>query len=287
MRKFLFSVTYTICVFLSTAHAQDENKHLFLIPKSPDALYLGAVLKKDALQSEEHKPIDLTINKKIPTYYQDIFLEVENVELSKVAYEAFIKKSMPELVRKNPVKQIYFKTHNISKKADLERVFGTKTDVTSWFAVDIDQAVGKHFLLLDFGVTYFDVFIDMLYEDWTKISSLKATDLDNHVFVGGMGYGKKFMILVESASSQKELRGIIENLIYDKPISAVDKTILANSSFHSLTFGKEVIAPNKENPVKPIVDYLKKPISQNDYGTPVYMVLYDLRGNQLYYNTIK
>lgn len=286
MRKISYSIVYLICALLSSVYAQENTRFAFLIPKSPDALYLGAVLKKDALLGEEHQPINLTITKKMPAFFLDASFDVDQIEGTKIAYEAYLKKFMPELVRINPVQDIYFKTHSIKKKADLESIFGTKTDVTSWFGVDIDQAVGKNYILMDFGITYFHVSTDMLYEDWTKISSLKAADLDNHLYVNGIGYGKRFLILVESASSEQELKNIIERFFFDKPITATDKTILANSSFHALTFGKDAIAPDKENPVKAYVDYLKKPFTKEDYGTPVYMVLFDLE-NQLYYNEIK
>lgn len=261
MKRLIFLVFSLL--FAMTTHAQGY------IVRSPEAVYLGAVLETRAFESGRQDLLTITpdaITAIIPTFLNQPATFVANRgEMMK-----YVEASVAKRKTKGQTMGFRFSIKRVSDLSELEqdaRLYG-------WNMSAI-RTTKKTLVRIDLTHILFSIVMDLpqggILHPKDKNIHARAAEL---LYVSSIDFGRMTSLLLASDATFAELKGAFEALVKEvidqKPMTPRAKAVLSSASCHaSIWLGSEYKSAHPNLPLRDILTYSAKPLSKSDYGTPI------------------
>lgn len=269
--KFYFPLILCSLFFASTIHAQTKNTSTKFFSKSPNKMYLGAVLSKKSINTEKHELIDFKSNIKLD-------LLASNIKYEFPAYNPSLEnmiKIIREEIKKNglPVTGTGAAVGSVAKVANIQSInnyFGETMDLSKWLNIDAENVGNRNIMAVSFEVPLFDLFLDVssqeLQDYQEEIKNLKNEDL---FYIWGINWGRKALVIIQSDFDESKMTPVINKIIAGESLTENEKIIFETSTISYNIFQDYPLKLDTENPFKAIVDYLNAPITADNYGSVI------------------
>ncbi len=269
MKKKIFVLTFVLMVCLE---AFSQGKATVITAKAPEQLYLGAVLDKQSINTDTYRRLD-------------IIQDELQVSFSIPGVRSMGVRSNPEsmvqaiqgAVQKNGgvgTQEVSFSA-GITELQDYNQLpiyFGQQVNVSNWFALPEKKRKSKSAFVLQLERIAFTVDMDLPPTGQYKVNQalLNKEAAKDLVYINSLNYGRKAIVIIESALAPEVVRPVLNQAVAQKPLSEKEQRILANCSFRVIKIGNnEGATQNTANPLLDALQFVGKKFDLKDYGVPI------------------
>lgn len=280
MRTGLIAVLLYILT-LGILSAQEPRNSSTYYGKNPEGLFLGAVLSKKSINTENHAFKDIKTNQKITPISTSFKYEFPAIVPNKenmymVISDEFKSKGAPT----GNAGIASYSFYSIRNLEDLYANFGQKMDLGKWFGLDVNNKMPKSNILVEYQIPLFDIFIDpggdgiINYSE--ELAKLKDNDL---IYVMSITWGRKALIFVQSDFDENSLKVALNRYIKDESLTEEQKIIIETATFSYNIFEDIPLELDNPNPIKTILKYLLEPITTDNYGSIIQFMANEIDGS--------
>lgn len=267
--------------------AQDQ-KSTVITAKSPDQLYLGAVLQESLINAKTHDVLPI-IQDDIVVSFGGIKLKSKIIKSEKEAFDSVIEEAQ-QIANTIPHGQssFSFSVKDLSSYGDVAHYFGQKIDVSDWFLVSAPEEKPQTLLAVDMERVAFTVEMDLPAEGKFKTNNtlLDRFNSNDLIYVNTLSFGRSAIVLVESNLDASQVKNALSAILKRKELSNHEKGVLANCSFRVALLGsQDVIAVDSSRMLEEVLDYIDAKKDFSSHGTPISFGAAYLRNNQIFSNS--
>lgn len=280
--------TYTLAllfIFAVSLMAQKREAINFTV-KNPEKTFVGAVLEYKSINDDAHRFVNITVPEaihisfSIPVKSQTIVPSYEN--MMKVVRESVIASGEIKMSE-----GFSFQLLEINSYEALFWYFGQTVNTETFFGIPKNAKPQKTSVVVNMTQTFFSISMDFpnkerLYDKDPEVIK-RAEEL---VYVGTLSYGRKITSLVEAEIPYIDLKLAIEEALNpNKPLSAKNRSILANADIRMMAFGNPILPEaNSDNPFATAMSYFNKPVTIDDFGVPLQFTAAYIKDNGVFNN---
>lgn len=281
--KYLFLI-FTTLLFAGQIAAQQSSS--VIAAKSPDALYVGGVLKTDNINSGEHTVLpvldDLVTVSFDGIAVKSMTYQVDKENMYQSLFQALSAAPAPVFKASS---SFSYSLQTISAYKEVETHLGQTIDLEDWFGINDNAHRQKTLLALDINSVAFTLHLDLPADgefdtDPHELSQHRIEDL---IYVNSLSFGRRVLLLIESNLERETVNRAIRNVMEDD-VSNEDELVLANCTFRAVTFGSEELAFDPSTPFSQILDYFNEEFTAENFGLPISFSSAYLQNNGVFTN---
>lgn len=279
------SLCITLFVLFSEANAQQQQATV-IAAKSPEMLYLGAVMEQKNINSNQHQVLDL-IQDDIVITFNSLHAKSNVIKAQKEAMYKAIDAALSTTNRAAwQGKNFSFTLKELGSYQDIELFFGQTFDLNTWFSVVDQSSKPKTLLAINLERVAFSVDMDMPESGAFKTNAalLAKYNPDNLIYANTLSFGRRAMVIVESNIDVSEVKSALSKILKREPSSDREKGVLANCTYRVLLLGNNSVDLDSKRPVQQVIEYVETEISTSNYGSPISFGAAYLKNNQLFNN---
>jgi hypothetical protein len=267
--------------------AQDQNSTV-ITAKSPDQLYLGAVLQESLINAKTHDVLPI-IQDDIVVSFGGIKLKSKIIKSEKEAFYSVIEEAQ-QIANTIPQGQssFSFSIKDLNNYSDIAHYFGQKIDVLDWFSVSDPVEKPQTLLAVDMERVAFTVEMDLPAEGKFKTNNalLDRFNSNDLIYVNTLSFGRRAIVLVESNLDASQVKNALSAILKRKELSNHEKGILANCSFRVALLGSQgAIAVDSIRMLEEVLDYIDAKKDFSSHGLPISFGAAYLKNNQIFSNS--
>lgn len=281
----LLSLYIALSVFFSEAAAQQQQSSA-ITTKSPEIMYLGAVMEQNTINSNTHQVLDL-IQDNIVISFSSINAKSQIIKAQKEPlYKAIDEAVRSANITKWQNKSFSFTLRELNSYKDIELFFGQNLDLKPWFSISEKDIKPKTLLIINLERIAFSVDIDLPEAEVFKTNTnlLAKYNLDNLIYTNTLSFGRRAIVIVESNIEVNDVKSALSGLIRKEQVSDRDKSILANCNYRVLLLGNNSTDLDSSQPIPQVIAYIEKEINADNFGLPISFGASYLKNNQLFNN---
>ncbi|MFZ4861115.1 hypothetical protein ACL9RF_02930 [Sphingobacterium sp. Mn56C] len=289
--KTFFAAT-TVCIALQLSNfALAQEKATVFTAKSPEAIYLGAVLNKASINQDKHPVIDLVQDD--VTISLSINAKPQTVRATKALLDKVVLEGIQETNSLDKMQQVStsFNLQRIQSWDDalLSIRFGQAINTEQWFGfskADMPRPM-KSMFVLHYNQIMLNAAIDIPESgtfgyDIAVMNSLKSDDL---VYVNSVDYGRKAVALIGSELPDDLVKEALNKVLRKAELTEQDEAVLANTTVRLLLLGNTPAPAANRTPIQTLVDFIHKKWTLEDFAKPISFSLATWNTNALFENT--
>lgn len=267
--------------------AQNEKSTL-ITAKSPDQLYLGAVLQESLINAKTHDVLDI-IQDDIVVSFGGIKLKSKIIRSEKAAFYNIIEEAQ-QIANSVPHSEnsFSFSIKDLKSYGDVAHYFGQKIDVSDWFSVSDPIEKPQTLLAVNMERVAFTAEMDLPAEGTFKTNNtvLDRFNSNDLIYVNTLSFGRRAIVLVESNLDASQVKNALSAILKRKELSNQEKGILANCTFRVALLGsQDVIAVDSSRILEEVLDYIDAKKDFSSHGLPISFGAAYLRNNQIFSNS--
>ena len=258
------------------------------VAKNPDKTFIGAIMEKKSINQNEH----LFINAKLKPITISFSIAAKSITLTP-SYENMMNVISEKLKDSKALKTNYnfsYSLKELKSYDDLSWYFGQDIDKEAFFGITKEDTPAKTTAIVDITQTYFSVDMDMSTDGKIHTTDENVINKANElIYINSIEFGRKVTVIVESNLDYTNLQIAIKEALDNSegtPMSEKSKEIIANSNIRIMILSNEKLTENHpDNIFANIIEYLDKPVTFNDFGSPVYFQATEVKDASSYKNT--
>jgi len=258
------------------------------VTKNPNKTFIGAIMEKKSINQNEH----LFVNAKLKPITISFSISTESITLIP-SYENMMNIISEKLKDSKALKTNYNFSSSLKELKsydDLSWYFGQDIDKEMFFGITKEDTPAKTTAIVDITQTYFSIDMDMSTDGKIHTTDENVIDKANElIYINSIEFGRKVTVIVESNLDYTNLQIAIKEALANSegtPMSKKSKEIIANSNIRIMILGNEKLTENHpDNIFADIIEYFEKPITFNDFGSPVYFRAAAVKDASSYENT--
>jgi|GEM_PF-632003 len=288
MKRLIPIIVLVISVLRLGAQEHDiDLTFVNFLSKSPDKIYLGAIMDIGSLNTDTHPIIEIPNRQKIRVLQEGPIIDVEIVPN---------RKNMNDHIL-NDIKDEDFSSYvntfeySIDAYPSYERlgpIFGEKINAEILLGVTKNPANNRSITIVKlsrlFNRLLFEVEGDKI-KDNPAIAGLNLTDL---MYVQDISFGRMATIVVESVSDSESIKAILEKMLGSgQKLSEQEEAILANSTIHYSVFNDPQADLGDGDTFENVKQYMKGIPTKDDFLRPIYFAGQSLSDGGMVGNLVK
>lgn len=288
MIKFKY-VTLLLCfcgvTFSMLTFGQDQKSTTITV-KSPDELYLGAVMEQQSINSDSHHVLDI-ITDSIVVSFGGLNVKSKTIISGKTPLYRAIQEALQGKHSDN--RRFSFDIKELGNYNDISLHFGQKIDLTNWFSIKETAAKPRTLLAINMEKIAFTVDMDMPAKGTFQINKALQDkyNLSDLIYINTLSFGRKAVIIVESGLDASIVKEALSAIFKGSKLSDKEIGILANCNYRGVLIGgsKTVINLEGAPSLQQVIDFIDTNIDASDYGKPVAFTASYLNNNQIFSNS--
>ncbi|NJI72020.1 hypothetical protein HCX49_02255 [Sphingobacterium kitahiroshimense] len=267
--------------------AQDQNSTV-ITAKSPDQLYLGALLQESLINTKTHDVLPI-IQDDIVVSFGRIKLKSKIIKSEKAAFYNVIEEAQ-QIANSVPHSEnsFSFSIKDLKSYGDVAHYFGQKIDVADWFSVSDPDEKPQTLLAVNMERVAFTAEMDLPAEGKFKTNNalLDRYNSNELIYVNTLSFGRRAIVLVESNLDSSQVKNALSAILTRKELSNQEKGVLANCTFRVALLGsQDVIDVDSSRMLEEVLDYIDAKKDFSSPGLPISFGAAYLRNNQIFSNT--
>lgn len=275
-----------VIIISCSLSAQQREASSFTI-KSPDKTFVGAVLDPKSINTDQHQFVQLT---KPDFITVSSLVQGDYSQEIKPSYESMMRVVREWVGNKKLIQQqaFTFGIKEINSYEELNSCFGQNINSEKFFGISQDAQVTNNTLMVSITQEFFSVDMDMPdngilhYED-PEVSAHR----DDFIYVNSVTFGKKIIVLVSSQVELSKMKNAVNEALSAKPntLSQESRAILSNSDIEVMILGNPDLGSyDVAHPFEAVMEYLKRPVTLDDFGVPIHFSAASLRDHASFVN---
>lgn len=275
-----FGVTFSMVSF-----GQDQKSTTITV-KSPDELYLGAVMEQQSINSDSHHILDI-ITDNIVVNFGGLNGKSKTIRSGKTPLYKAIEETLHGKHSDN--RRFSFDIRELGSYNDISLYFGQKIDLTNWFS--IKETIGKPKTLLAINMEKIAFTVDMDMPAEGTFQTNKALqdkyNINDLIYINTLSFGRKSIIIVESRLEASLVKEALSAILKGSKLSDKERGILANCNYRVALIGgtKTVINLDGAQPLQQVIDFIDADLDASNYGDPIAFKASYLKNHQIFSNS--
>lgn len=226
-------------------------------------------------------PEPITLSFSIPVKSQTILPSYDNMM-------RVVRESVMESGKIKSQQGFKYQLKEIKSYNDISMYFGQAISTEVFWGIPQNATPSKTTAIICLTQEFFSVNMDMpddgkLYDKDPEITKR----IEELVYVSSVSFGRKAMMIVSSEMPYVRLKSAIEEALASdhKTLTSKSRGVLANADVRIMILGNpDLTARNTDNPFASILEYFHRPVTIDDFGTPIQFTASYFKDNSMYCN---
>ena len=288
MKRLLQVIALLFCVMNVGAQEHDlAFTFVNFFSKSPDKIYLGAIMDINTLNKDTHPVLDISNRQKINVLQEG---PIKNIQISpsKENMNNFILNDIKDEDFDSYVNTFDYSIDSYPSYERLGPIFGEKIDAEIMLGVTTKNTADNHSITIVklsrlLNRLLFEVEDDKI-QDHPAIAALNLNDL---MYVQDIWFGRMATIVVESKSDSDSIKAILEKILNGQKLSEQESAIIANSTVHYSLFNDPKANFDSGDTFENVKQYMKAMPTKEDFLRPIYFSGQSLADGDMVGNVVK
>lgn len=255
--------------------------------KNPEKTFVGAPLDPKSINTDNHQfvniitPEPITLSFSIPVKSQTILPSYDNMM-------RVVRESVMESGKIKSQQGFKYQLKEIKSYNDISMYFGQAISTEVFWGIPQNATPSKTTAIICLTQEFFSVNMDMpddgkLYDKDPEITKR----IEELVYVSSVSFGRKAMMIVSSEMPYVRLKSAIEEALASdhKTLTSKSRGVLANADVRIMILGNpDLTVRNTDNPFASILEYFHRPVTIDDFGTPIQFTASYFKDNSMYCN---
>lgn len=278
-----------ILIFLIGAYSMyAQNKQYTstdFITKVPSKVFIGAILEAGSLNNDSYSFVNTGLNPVTISYS----IPIKSIEIVP-SYNNLINTIRKGLEQNGgaikPNFSFSFITRELNSYEDLNILYGQQINTKSLLEISNTAKTQRTLTLVNISQSFFSVDIDLPEQLCSDTDFIKQYGENELVYIASLKFGRQVIVLIESPFDYAIVNSAVKDLLQNEDTSKIQKSmaVIANSSIRLLTIGADEVVIDPANPFQSVVDYMKREVSSNNFGSPISFSASYLSNNGVFVN---
>lgn len=287
--KRLIQVIVLMVSFLRVGAQEHDIDFTFVnfVSKSPDKIYLGAIMDIGSLNSDTHPIIEIPNRQMVQVLQEGPITDVQMVP-NRMNMINFILDDIKDEDFSSYVNSF---THSIDAYPSYERlgsIFGEKIDAEILLGVTRNPAKNRSITIVKLSRLLNRLLFEVKDDKIKDNPAIAALDLKDLMYVQDIWFGRMATIVVESGSDSKSIKAILEKILGSgQKLSEQEEAIMANSTIHYSVFNDPQADLGGGDTFENVKQYMKAILTKDDFLRPIYFSGQSLSDGSMVGNLVK
>lgn len=287
--KEIFTLTIgLIALLLSpyTSYAQ-QNRSFYISSKSPEQLYLGAVLEINRINSPEH-PVLPIIQDSLVIIYNLGTLAPQKCHSSKEAFYETLKEAFKNVHPDSWANQSFsFNLKDLNSYKDVELFYGQNLELRSLFTINDLDAKPNTLIALNMERVACRIDMDFPNSGEFKYDDelIANYDKSNLIYINNLFFGRKAFAIIESNLDSKLVSAALNAVLKEEKLRDFDQEVLSQCTFRVHMLGHQPEEFDNKNPIQNMITFIQAAFTAENLGYPIGFEAAHLKTSGLFENT--
>jgi len=280
----------TLLLFLGTglskiAVGQDQKSTVITV-KSPEELYVGAVLEQRTINSPNPPVLNIILDN-IVVNFGGLNVKSKVIKTEKTSLYKAIEEALQG--ERSDNRRFSFDIKELNGYNDVFLYFGQKIDLANWFSITETAKKPRTLLAINMEKIAFTVDMDLPAEGTfnTNKELLNKYDINDLIYINTLSFGRKAVVIVESNLAGTLVKEALSAQLKGNKLADKERAVLANCNYHVafLGGGHTDLDLNAGQPLQQLINYIDTTLDVDNYGDPIAYKAAYLGNHQLFYNS--
>ncbi|GAA0881534.1 MULTISPECIES: thiol-activated cytolysin family protein [Sphingobacterium] len=280
----------TLLLFLGTGFSKiavsQEQKSTLITVKSPEELYVGAVLEKHTINSPIPPVLNVILDN-IVVNFGGLNVKSKVIKTEKTSFYKAIEEALQG--KRSDNRRFSFDIKELNGYNDVSLYFGQQIDLASWFSITETAKKPRTLLAINMEKIAFTVDMDLPAEGTfnTNKELLNKYDINDLIYINTLSFGRKAVVIVESDLAGTLVKEALSAQLKGNKLADKERAVLANCNYHVAFLGgrHSDLDFSAGQLLQQLINYIDTTLDVNNYGDPIAYKAAYLKNHQIFYNS--